>query len=101
MSLRVEKLLSDLRSAAEKATPSRTLSLDGDNTRYALVDTNELLVLCELAQAAKELAELANVISVWMHTSGLQMPAQVDEDSYNLGDKARAFLEKFFPKGET
>lgn len=68
----------------------------GNGAYIALCSPENILALVQALEEARGLAELANIVSVWMHTSGLRLPAQVDEDSYKLGEKARAFLEKYF-----
>ena len=121
MSLRVEKLLSDLRSAAEKATPGPygffigpTWITDLDNVlpenprfeRYedalfwSHCSPENILALVQALVEARQLAEFYAVPGVqnkdWEWGRGLR-----NTRMKCTGKKARAFLEKFFPKGET
>lgn len=60
-----------------------------------LLLANDVAALLEQLEEARVISKLANEVSVWMHTSGIGLPSQIDEDSFVLGTKARAFLAKY------
>ena len=104
MSLRVEKLLSDLRSAAEKATQPYACSC-GKNVSCGEVEDfqrsispENILVLVQALEEARELAEGCTNACIFDYPGEKEF---VTSGICTCREKARAFLEKYFPKGET